>query len=177
MRKHLVSINDLPPDGKEFELVDPDIWLEPIREFKMDCRILEPLHGKVFVQPVDEGILIRGELQGKVAVPCNRCAEDASVKIDAEFNEYEDIPSETGAKDDEQEGCIIYERHAPMLNLAEIGWEQFMLAMPVQPLCRPDCRGLCPHCGVNLNMNECSCQNDAGDPRMAALRNVTVDRK
>lgn len=177
MKKHLVSINDLPPDGKEFTLDDPDIWLEPIREFKMDCRILEPLHGKVFVQPVDEGVLVRGDLHGKVIVPCNRCAEDAAVAINADFSEYEEIPPETGAKDDDLDGCIIYKMHAPMLNLAEIGWEQFMLAMPAQPLCRSDCKGLCQHCGANLNLSECSCRKESGDPRLAALRDVKVAQK
>lgn len=177
MKTHLVSINDLPPDGKEFTLDDPEIWDKPIREFKMDCRILEPLRGKVFVQPVDEGILVRGDLRGKVAVPCNRCTEDANVNIDVEFSEYEDIPPESGAKDDEQEGCVIYKMHAPMLNLAEVGWEQFMLALPVQPLCMPDCKGLCPSCGTNLNAGECDCVKDNDDTRMAALRGVKIAKK
>lgn len=177
MKKHLISINDLPPDGKEYSLDDQDIWLEPIQEFKMDYKIVEPLHSKVFVQPVDEGILVKGNLRGVVTAPCYRCAEDATIKIDTEFSEYEDIPPENSRKMDEQGGAIIYERHAPMLNLGEVGWEQFMLALPIQPLCREDCEGLCPKCGANLNNGACSCANDEGDPRLSALRGVTVPKK
>lgn len=176
MNKHLVSINDLPPDGKEFEINDQEIWLEPIKEFKMDCRIIKPLHGKIFVQTADEGILIRGSLQGEIVVPCNRCAEDAKVSINTKFDEYEEIPDENIHKDGEHEGYIVYDKHAPMLNLAEVGWEQFMLAQPIQPLCREDCKGLCSKCGANLNLDECSCGKDEGDPRLAALRNLKVSK-
>lgn len=177
MKKHLISINDLPPDGKEYDLDDQDIWLEPIQEFKMDYKIVEPLHGKVFVQPVDEGILVKGSLRGAVTAPCNRCTEDAAITIDTEFSEYEDIPPESHSKMDEHGAAIVYERHAPMLNLGEVGWEQFMLALPIQPLCKEDCKGLCPQCGANLNNGSCSCTTDQGDPRLSALRGVTITRK
>lgn len=175
MKKHLVSINDLPPEGKEFELDDQEIWLEPLREFKMDCRIMEPLHGKVFVQRADEGLLVRGLIKGVIVVPCNRCAEDATVHIDSAFSEYEEIPEE-GRQDADHNGYTVYDRHAPMLNLAEVGWEQFMLAQPAMPLCREDCKGLCPQCGMNLNMGECDCQKDKTDPRMAPLAGFKASR-
>lgn len=177
MKKHLVSINELPPDGKEFTLDDQEIWLGPISEFGMDCRIIDPLHGKIFVQRADEGVLIRGDLRGKIAIPCNRCAEDAIVDINTHFDEYEEIPPEgTHMKDEQHEGYIVYQMHAPMLDLGEVGWEQFMLAQPVQPLCKDECKGLCPHCGANLNNGECGCNSDQGDPRMAALRGVKISR-
>lgn len=177
MKKHLVSINDLPPDGKEFDLEDQDIWLEPLREFKMDCRIISPIHGKVFVQHAEDGLLARGHLQGEIVVPCNRCAEDAKVKIDTDFSEFEEIPEESALKGGEHgESYIVYDRHAPMLDLAEVGWEQFMLAQPSMPLCREDCKGLCPSCGANLNMGECECKMDATDPRMAALAGVKIKK-
>ena len=53
-------------------------------------------------------------------------------------------------------------------------WEEFSLALPVKPLCRPDCRGLCPECGKNLNEGACGCSRDSGDPRLAALRQLKV---
>lgn len=177
MKEHLISINDLPPDGKEYMLDDQDIWLEPLQEFKMDCRIITPLKGKVFVQRADEGVIIRGSLKGVVVVPCARCTEDATVDIDTSFDEYEEIPAEGGhSKDEEHEGYVTWRNHAPMLNLAEIGWEQFMLAQPVTPLCMESCKGLCPDCGINLNMGECRCKKEHGDPRMAPLANATVKK-
>lgn len=179
MNKYLVSINDLPPSGKEFKLDDQDIWLDPIKEFKMDCRIVAPLKAHIFVMPADEGCLVRGELRGEVIVPCNRCAENADLNIDSKFDEYEEIPEMTRASQDSKnaEGHIVFDRNAPMLNLAEIAWEQFMLSLPVRPLCKDDCKGLCPKCGANLNLGACACDNSSGDPRLAALQGLKIDKK
>lgn len=175
MQKHLVSINDLPPDGKEFSLDDQNIWNGPLEEFKMDCRINTPLHAVMFVQRADEGLVIRGDIKGAIVVPCNRCAEDATVLIDSEFNEYEEIPEEdANAKVGDHDGYIVYDRHAPMLDLAAVAWEQFMLAQPSMPLCRDDCKGLCPKCGCNLNHGECGCKKDTVDPRMAPLAGLKI---
>ena len=175
MKKHLVSINDLPPDGKEFALDDQEIWLEPLREFKMDCRIAQPLQGSVFLQRADDGVLVRGTLKGEVIIPCNRCTEDTKVAIDSKFDEYEEIPEENiHAKAGEHDGHVVYEMHAPMLNLAEVAWEQFMLALPSRTLCREDCKGLCPSCGTNLNWGECDCKNQSFDDRMAPLAGLKI---
>ncbi len=98
MAKYLVSINDLPPDGKSFNLTDQEIWLDPIREFKMDCRIEKPLEATISVQPAEDGCLVRGAIGGEVVAPCNRCAENARIGINAHFDEFEEIPSMARAK-------------------------------------------------------------------------------
>ncbi|MDE5879088.1 MAG: DUF177 domain-containing protein [Desulfovibrio sp.] len=181
MRKYLVSINDLPPDGKEFTLDDQEIWLKPLEEFHMECRIERPLKASITVQPAEEGCLVRGRLTGAVVVPCNRCAEDAGVAIDTSFDEFEEIPPEekaapAGAAPD-GESHVVYDRHAPMLDLAAVCWEEFMLSLPVAPLCREECKGLCPVCGTNLNEGQCACEREDADPRMAPLRDLASRRQ
>ena len=181
MRKYLVSINDLPPGGKEFTLDDQEIWLAPLREFHMECRIETPLTARISVMPAEDGCLVRGLLSGGVVVPCNRCAEDADVSINARFEEFEDIPPEekSAGLDATPDGAshVVYDRHAPMLVLAAVCCEQFMLALPVAPLCREDCKGLCPVCGTNLNDGQCACTPDTDDPRMAPLRDLAARRQ
>lgn len=174
MSKYLVSINDLPPDGKEFTLEDQDIWLAPLKEFKMDCKIEQPLRITLYVMPADEGCLVRGTLTGGVSVPCNRCAEDARVEIDSRFDEFEEIPGGQPRDGKASESHVVFDRGAPMLDLGEVAWEQFMLALPARPLCREDCKGLCPQCGMNLNLGNCSCADDDGDERMAAFRGLKL---
>ncbi|MDE6735845.1 MAG: DUF177 domain-containing protein [Desulfovibrio sp.] len=174
MHKYLVSINDLPPDGKEFTLDDQEIWLSPLKEFHMECRIEKPLVARLTVIPAEDGCLVRGSLTGEVVLPCNRCAEDAGVAIDTRFDEFEDIPPEErapGAAPDDA-SHVVYDRHAPMLDLAAVCWEQFMLSLPVAPLCKEECKGLCPVCGANLNEGECGCEREHDDPRMAPLRDL-----
>jgi len=53
--------------------------------------------------------------------------------------------------------------------------EQCYLSLPMKPLCRPDCRGLCPQCGTNLNRGACACRREWDDPRLTALKTLVVD--
>ncbi len=190
MQKYHISINDLPPDGKEFDLDDQAIWQTPMREFGMDCRISKPLSAHISVLPAEDGCLVRGELHGQVVLPCNRCAEDAVTDIQSDFEDFEELPGEDEldaaltphaaslAPDPAAatESRIVYERNTPLLDLAAVCWEEFMLALPVNPLCKADCKGLCAQCGANLNNGDCGCIPDEGDPRLAVLRGLTLQK-
>jgi uncharacterized protein len=61
------------------------------------------------------------------------------------------------------------------INLNEVLREQFYLALPMKPLCREDCAGLCPQCGINRNTGTCSCATEFEDPRLAPLRGLKRD--
>jgi uncharacterized protein len=63
-----------------------------------------------------------------------------------------------------------------VLDLAEMLREQFYLALPMQPLCRPDCQGLCPSCGIDRNVDTCQCKTEWVDPRLSVLK-ALVTRK
>jgi uncharacterized protein len=71
---------------------------------------------------------------------------------------------------DEDLDTAYYRDH--VLDLAEMLREQFYLALPMQPLCRPDCQGLCPSCGIDRNVDTCQCQTDWVDPRLAPLKAI-----
>ena len=58
----------------------------------------------------------------------------------------------------------------PGLLLEDVAKEQVLLSLPMRSICRPDCKGLCPQCGVNRNREACSCSQPTGDPRWAALK-------
>jgi uncharacterized protein len=58
------------------------------------------------------------------------------------------------------------------LDLSHMAWEQIVLALPMKPLCKIDCEGLCPDCGVNRNAASCSCVQDDTDPRWQALNDL-----
>ena len=63
------------------------------------------------------------------------------------------------------------------IDLAELLREQFYLALPMKPLCAESCKGLCPQCGVNLNVETCACKPQWEDPRLAGLKALITDRK
>lgn len=67
--------------------------------------------------------------------------------------------------------------HGFEINLAALLWQELMLALPIKVLCKSDCKGICPECGKNLNQEKCTCELEILDPRMAALRDVTIVKK
>jgi uncharacterized protein len=75
---------------------------------------------------------------------------------------------------DEDLDTAYYRDH--VLDLGEMLREQFYLALPMRPLCRPDCQGLCPSCGIDRNVETCQCQTDWVDPRLSGLK-ALVTRK
>ena len=58
------------------------------------------------------------------------------------------------------------------LLLEDVLREQVLLALPLKAICRDDCRGLCPHCGKNLNLEQCDCAEPMEDPRWSALKDI-----
>lgn len=189
-----IALNTLPPEGSTIVVDDPAVWLGPLAEFGMTCRILTPLRGEVTLLPqsgegMNGGCLVRGTLTGKVAVPCNRCAEDTPVEIASRFESFEPVPGmdddfddsaeddEAGFDDEVDEAVIRVENGIALINPAALLWEEFLLSLPVKPLCRQDCKGLCPQCGQNRNSGTCACVEEEGDPRLAALRGLIVDKK
>lgn len=181
MASNWILLHNIPSSGKEYVLDDQSVWLGPIAEFSLSCTILEPLKAvfTIFVQ--DEGVLVRGRVTGKVAVPCNRCAEDAPVLINQQVESFEPYPQETVGDDPDLDVDGEVLRFAPTgqgveINLAGLAWEEFSLALPMKPLCSESCKGLCPGCGVNKNSAVCACESDDLDPRMAPLRGLKLGR-
>ncbi|WP_346667235.1 DUF177 domain-containing protein, partial [uncultured Desulfovibrio sp.] len=132
---HLLPLNDLPPDGRRLTVADASLWDGNLREFHMDCRVEQPLKIELHILPVEDGYLVRGELTGSVILPCNRCAEDVHIRLDSRFEEFEEVPAGDDA-DAGQPGDshILLDKGVPMLDLAALSWEEFVLALPMTPL-------------------------------------------
>ena len=171
-----IPLHDLPPQGRLFCVDDPEVWARPLAEFGVACRAAEPLRAELLVLPQKRGCLVRGRIGGKVAIPCDRCAEDALFPLEHTFEEFLEMDSPSG---DEcaippESGLVRLENGVAVLDVAALLWEEFSLALPIKPLCAPDCRGICPNCGKNLNRGSCACSSTANAPRPAALRGLSL---
>ena len=166
-------LRDIPAGGREFSFSEPAIWTSAWEEFGLDCVMAEPLKAEVMLLPGQDGCLIRGRITGSVTVPCGCCTEDATIVLEHEFDEFEPFP-EPGDAGPDATGLMRGFGEDAEVDVAGLLWEQFQLALPDKPLCREDCKGLCPTCGVNLNETTCDCAEDEGDPRLAALRNIKL---
>ncbi len=177
-----ILLHNIPATGKRFVLEDQSVWTDPIAEFGLACRILDPLRAEFLLLAQDDGVLIRGKVTGKVAVPCNRCMEDAIVPIAQSVDTFEPYPAPFTKEDADMDVDAELLRPAPNgqgveINLAALAWEEFSLALPMKPLCAPGCKGLCPSCGANKNTAPCACVADTTDPRLAVLKGLKVRAK
>lgn len=176
MKTIWISIKDIPATGKNITLDDQAIWLDPMKEFDMPCTVREPLSAALFLIPQEDGCLMRGRITGTVSVPCDRCAEDAVVTVDQPVDEYFTTDKELTEDSPEDEPNIRTGQNGGLeIEVARILWEEFVVALPVKPLCTEACEGLCPTCGSNLNTSPCDCEKENLDPRLAVLRNLKVD--
>jgi uncharacterized protein len=116
-----------------------------------------------------------GHVKTTIGLPCSRCLEPFVLPVDAAFDlRYQ--PHAPEAAGDEREieeddlSTAFYENEH--IDLGQLMREQFYLALPMKPLCRPQCAGLCPVCGTNLNRGTCVCTREWSDPRLAVLKTL-----
>ncbi len=149
------------PNGtsREFELDYPSIRIA-------DDMVLEPLSGSFTATRISEGIYISGQLESRLALTCVRCLEEAVVPLLIRMEELFYYPPNAALPDSYVVGENGY------IDLSPLARELAVLDTPLQPLCRPDCQGLCITCGHNLNEGDCGCEQDEIDPRMAELRRL-----
>lgn len=119
-----------------------------------------------------EDIRVRAEYRGAFEVLCARCVEPVAVPLEGTFDllfRPENADAEAGERaitEDETE--IGYYGRGGLL-LEDVVREQVLLSLPGRTLCASDCKGLCVHCGQNLNVDACRCAQKAADPRWNAL--------
>lgn len=127
-------------------------------------------------------VLAQGSVTGQVTVACSRCVGPTAIAIDERvyvtFVLEKDLPvREEGADDDgvELEGdeLDVFPYDGETLDLEPLIREQFVLAIPYAPLCREDCAGLCPQCGIDRNKSSCACERPI-DPRFGPLTGLKL---
>ncbi len=130
---------------------------------------LTPLQGKFTATRTSEGVYVNGRFQTAIHTDCVRCLEEALVPITLQLDELFYYPPETAP---DNEDAYTFEGETGFIDLSPLVREISLLETPMQPLCRPDCQGLCIVCGQNLNKADCGCTNDEFDPRLAKLRSL-----
>jgi uncharacterized protein len=125
---------------------------------------VEYVRGELNLTRTDRRILVKGSLQTSVEAECVRCLTPFQLMLNISLEEMLAFSSAVDP--------IYFVNDDGWLNLKGPLREQIVLAMPLQVLCRLDCKGLCIQCGQNLNEGPCSCANDEVDPRLATLKSL-----
>jgi len=130
------------------------------------------VQGEVTLVRTDRGILARATLHTVIEATCSRCLSlfdcPLTLNIEEEYFPITDVVSGTALPLPEETGSSLIDEHH-ILDLTEAIHQYALLVMPMKPLCRENCAGLCPTCGHDLNQGHCSCLPQQADPRWSEL--------
>jgi uncharacterized protein len=136
----------------------------------------EPIELELTLESVLEGVLVLGRARATARGACVRCLDDVELDLDVDVQELFAYPERLDAAraagdEEDSERALV----ADVADVAPTVRDAIVLALPFQPLCRPDCPGLCPTCGERLADNP-DHQHEARDPRWSALA-ALIDRE
>lgn len=140
--------------------------------FELEHFHLEPdlevdsLEGQAHITRTAQGILLQVKLQAHTGGACARCLDEVRLSLKSNFTELYAFTRATLT----DSGLLLPDDH--IIDLAPLVREYLLLELPINPLCKPDCKGLCPICGNNLNENTCQHDDDDSDPRLSVLKSL-----
>jgi len=165
MRIDVHDIIEVPGGSVSFDY-EPDV---SYLDFCSVKEIIEPLRARGHIRN-NAGVLeLKAEATTKLRCACDRCAEEfeRTVRLDIEAVLAEELHDE--------ENTDIYLLDGDYADLDEIIITAYVLEMDAKFLCKPDCKGLCPKCGKNLNVAPCSCKGEI-NPQLAVLEQLLMDK-
>jgi uncharacterized protein len=169
----LLDLNKLRGAREHFERTFQPSLFDPQ---DADYRVAAPVELSMHVEKTGaDAFRVTGQARTRLEQVCSRCAEPFEVPF-AESFDLRYLPQTAVAaegeheiKDDDLASAFYTDG---MLDVIDLLREQFVLAVPMKPLCSDACRGLCPVCGANLNRTECGCEARWEDPRLAPLKGL-----
>ena len=136
---------------------------------------VQPIQGHVRLTRTEKGVLADVDVRGEIQLECGRCLTEISQSLEFPFSEeyYQTVVVSTGVplpKPEEPDVFLIDATHK--LDLGDAMREYALLNVPMLPLCRAACQGLCPQCGADLNAEVCGCETEQVDERLAVLKEL-----
>jgi len=131
---------------------------------------LKAFYGEIRVSRTTQGLLFEASLQAMTSLECARCLETFNLTLDTRFAELYTFYTHADANTE-----LIFPENG-VVDLNKIVREYFLLEIPINPICKEDCKGLCPICGINLNKNSCKHEINTTDPRLTVLKSLIDDQ-
>jgi uncharacterized protein len=165
-------VSEIPEAGLHREIELP-IALE-------DDRQKSNVHVFIKISRFGSRVLVEGHVETSVALICSRCLKEFLYPLNVNFkDEYvprgEVIEEYEHELTNEELDLSFYSNDE--IDIEELVREQLLLSVPMKPLCKSDCQGICPKCGRDLNKGLCTCGKTGTDPRLAPLKKFLKDQK
>jgi uncharacterized protein len=172
-----IRLQDIEADEKELTFEEPTEGLNALlaQAPVQDYRFPAPATVEVRCYRSGDELFFSGQVQGTVCGQCARCLELFDFDLVSDFS-FVFVPRRAGEglEDDEGEEADLSFYEGEEVDLSPSLRERVLLSLPTLPLCREECRGLCPMCGANRNLEVCGCKGETGDPRLAVLRGLKL---
>jgi uncharacterized protein len=168
----LIHLEDILPEGIKVELeLDPD---DPAVR---NLNIRGPVKGILKISKTGHQVLVQGQVNGEVRLTCARCLKDFTVvmdeKVDIELRPVFDLDRTAQERELGSDDLDVEFFRGDALDAGHLAAEQISLAIPMKPLCKNDCSGICPECGADRALGKCECEPDT-DPRWSALKDLKL---
>ncbi len=164
-----IDINEIEREGISF---DRELDLSGLASSGPDLLRVKRARMAGRAQREDGGVILDARLEATVELACSRCTEafDTDLAIRFALTLVPDAAEFAAgeARIEDEDASLFYAREGKA-DLVQIASEQIYLNIPLKPVCRKDCKGLCPRCGANRNVTECGCTSESIDPRLAPL--------
>ena len=166
-----VQFGEIPEEGLRFEIKD-ECWF-PDNELQRNGPVQSVI---VLKRNGLDRVLVEGKIKTTIAFNCDRCLQKGTLDIDKGFKldlEYAGtdkfVPAEHEISPSEMD--MIY-LDKPEVDVFEILGQQVFLMIPEKHLCQESCKGLCPRCGANLNLETCDCKQDLKSSPFSILKKI-----
>ncbi len=168
--KWKIRVADIPPEGIRIELQEEGKRFFPDDpDFGFEEKVLFHL----LTQRLGKSVTVSGKIGTRLLLQCGRCLKNFSYSLQSDFDvEYRPLEKMEPGKERQlsaDEMDLLYYKGGE-IDLTDLVKGQIAEEIPIQPLCDEGCRGLCPHCGRDLNEGECLCAPKDVDPRFAPLK-------
>lgn len=170
-----IPLSDIPREGLDLQCeMDPaTLDLEDSA-----VKFVAPVHVRSRLAVMDRTVYVSGEAEAQAGLQCVRCLEAIPFSIHPSFQMNVE-PQEAASEKTPGEWRELHREELDehtysddTIDLAELVREQILLALPAYPLCRADCRGLCPQCGADLNRVSCRCAVEESRPSMTHFQEM-----
>ncbi|MBI4683923.1 MAG: DUF177 domain-containing protein [Nitrospirae bacterium] len=156
------------------EIPDEGLALTIDETLKTDViNLITPVQGSLSIRKVGPEVVIEGEIKAEAEIECSRCLKVYTAEINATvsvmYHPVKELRAEQKYEVREDELDIGFYA-GDEFDVLELVKEQIILNVPMKPLCSETCKGICPKCGADLNMNSCNCNLNEGDSRLKILK-------
>ncbi|EKY26613.1 YceD family protein [Clostridium celatum] len=161
----IINFSDLLSKRNRKKQISLSFKLEPLEFEGEEIRAIEDVKVEGVATSNEDVIVVNASIKTKLQLTCSRCLDTFIYPIDIDIEERF-----TNDIDLQQDGTMFVEGDS--LDITEIIENCIISTLPIKRLCKDDCKGLCPECGVNKNVENCSCLDYDVDIRLAKLREL-----